>query len=166
MLGAQHFTGFTRRAVEALLNYDFPGNIRELQNLIERGVIYAEDGRAIDAGHMFRRGELLRTDVFSLGSKGGLQQWSDKEVALDGTQSRKTSATTSAADHHSLIVRALENGGGLKQLESNAYDAALAKTRGNVSAAARLLGITRAQLDYRLGKRCSGSRKRLSHARA
>jgi hypothetical protein len=72
--------------------------------------------------------------------------------------------TTSAADHHSLIVRALENGGGLKQLESNAYDAALAKTRGNVSAAARLLGITRAQLDYRLGKRRSGSRKRLARA--
>lgn len=162
----RHFTGFTRRAVEALLNYDFPGNIRELQNLIERGVIYAEDGRAIDAGHMFRRGELLRTDVFSLGSKGGLQQWSDKEVALDGTQSRKTSATTSAMDHHSLIVRALENGGGLKQLENNACDAALAKTRGNVSAAARILGITRAQLDYRLGKRRSGSPKRLSHARA
>jgi hypothetical protein len=69
-----------------------------------------------------------------LGSKGGLQQWSDKEVVLDGTQSRKTSATTSAADHHLLIVRALENGGGLKQLESHSYDAALAKSGGNVSA--------------------------------
>lgn len=106
---------------------------------------------------MFRRGELLRTDVFSLGSKGELQQRSEKEAAVDGAQSRKTSAATSAGDHHSLIVRALENGGGLKQLESHAYDAALERTGENVSAAARLLGITRAQLDYRLARR-SGSR--------
>jgi DNA-binding NtrC family response regulator len=27
----RRFTGFTRRAVEALLNYSYPGNIRELQ---------------------------------------------------------------------------------------------------------------------------------------
>jgi len=25
-------------AIELLMNYDFPGNIRELQNIIERGV--------------------------------------------------------------------------------------------------------------------------------
>jgi transcriptional regulator with GAF, ATPase, and Fis domain len=28
--------GFTQRAVRAMLHYPFPGNIRELQNLIER----------------------------------------------------------------------------------------------------------------------------------
>jgi two-component system, NtrC family, response regulator HydG len=66
----RRFTGFTRRAVEALLNYNYPGNIRELQNLIERGVIYAEEGGAIDSVHMFRRRELIRNDVFALGSGG------------------------------------------------------------------------------------------------
>ena len=66
----RRFTGFTRRAVEALLNYNYPGNIRELQNLIERGVIYAEEDGAINSVHMFRRGELIRNDVFALGSGG------------------------------------------------------------------------------------------------
>ncbi|RYF61114.1 MAG: sigma-54-dependent Fis family transcriptional regulator, partial [Comamonadaceae bacterium] len=46
--------GFSAQAVRALLHYEWPGNIRELLNLIERGVISAEDGCAIDVHHMFR----------------------------------------------------------------------------------------------------------------
>ena len=41
---------------------------------------------------------------------------------------------------------------GLDDLESHVYAAALAKTKGNVSAATRLLKISRAQLDYRIVK--------------
>lgn len=33
--------------IECLENYDFPGNIRELKNLIERGVILLDDGGAL-----------------------------------------------------------------------------------------------------------------------
>lgn len=32
------FSGFTRSATEALLNYDWPGNIRELKNVVERSL--------------------------------------------------------------------------------------------------------------------------------
>lgn len=46
-----------------------------------------------------------------------------------------------------------EQGVRLGELETYAYDAALAKSKGNVSAAARLLGVTSAQLDSRLAKR-------------
>jgi DNA-binding NtrC family response regulator len=35
----KHVKGASREAMEALMRYDFPGNIRELENLIERGVI-------------------------------------------------------------------------------------------------------------------------------
>ena len=151
----RQFTGFTRRAVEALLNYDYPGNIRELQNLIERGVIYADEGGATDSVHMFRRGELLRSDVFALGSEGGLQQRGGKGAAPAAGQSEEPSAAALASDPPAslaLIARAIESGARFKELESHAYAAALAKTEGNVSAAARLLGVTRAQLDYRLAK--------------
>lgn len=38
---------FTRQALSALADYDFPGNVRELENAVERGVTLAE-GEVID----------------------------------------------------------------------------------------------------------------------
>lgn len=35
--------GFTRKALEILLTYDFPGNVRELENIVERAVILTEN---------------------------------------------------------------------------------------------------------------------------
>jgi DNA-binding NtrC family response regulator len=32
-------TGFTKKAMEILMNYSFPGNVRELENIIERAII-------------------------------------------------------------------------------------------------------------------------------
>ncbi|GAI05536.1 unnamed protein product, partial [marine sediment metagenome] len=39
----REFTGFSPEAMEFLLSYDWPGNIRELENAIERAVILAKD---------------------------------------------------------------------------------------------------------------------------
>ncbi|MDH5218881.1 MAG: sigma-54-dependent Fis family transcriptional regulator, partial [Gammaproteobacteria bacterium] len=38
--------------IECLENYSFPGNIRELKNLIERGVILIDDGGALTLEHL------------------------------------------------------------------------------------------------------------------
>jgi psp operon transcriptional activator len=42
-LGRDYFPGFTKTASSALLDYDWPGNIRELKNVIERCVYLSDD---------------------------------------------------------------------------------------------------------------------------
>jgi sigma-54-dependent transcriptional regulator len=44
--------GFTPRALDSLLSYDFPGNIRELQNIVERAVLLCDDGGSIALEHI------------------------------------------------------------------------------------------------------------------
>ncbi len=149
----RHFTGFTRRAVEALLNYSYPGNIRELQNLIERGIIYAEESGAIDSVHMFRRGEQVRNDVFALGSTGALEHNLENPTSEQGTiQAPIRSGVKGKSAVDAIVHGALEQGMTFEELQSRVYSAALVKADGNVSAAARLLKISRAKLDYRLTK--------------
>ncbi len=47
----KNFTGFTSGAAELLARYPWPGNIRELKNVIERTMILAPEGE-IDAGYL------------------------------------------------------------------------------------------------------------------
>lgn len=48
-LGMEYFPGFTENAITTLLDYDWPGNIRELKNAIERSVYRASDsGEPVD----------------------------------------------------------------------------------------------------------------------
>ncbi|MGC3730950.1 hypothetical protein ACPTFJ_14025, partial [Enterococcus faecalis] len=51
--------------------YDFAGNVRELQNLIERGLIASDDGQAIDLVHLFRN-EPLPAEPYGLDDQGSL----------------------------------------------------------------------------------------------
>lgn len=43
-IGGEFFAGFSDKVEKALLNYSWPGNIRELKNVIERGVYQNGDG--------------------------------------------------------------------------------------------------------------------------
>jgi hypothetical protein len=62
------------------------------------------------------------------------------------------------AQRSDWVTAALDGGGlSLGELEGELYDAALARTGGNMAAAARLLGLTRAQLAYRVAGRRSAT---------
>jgi two-component system response regulator HydG len=131
----RHVTGFTPRAVRALLHYGFPGNIRELQNLVERGVISADDGAPIDVRHMFRREQLSEETLLAIGAHGALAPRADDGVPnlLQHLQA-------------TLGSEALP----LPELEARLLREAVEAEGGNLSAAARRLGLSRAQLAYRL----------------
>ncbi|HEX2796473.1 MAG TPA: sigma 54-interacting transcriptional regulator [Immundisolibacter sp.] len=127
--------GFTARAVEALFAYEFPGNIRELENLIERAVLLAGDGEAIDLPQLALRGGSTRPAAFALDTAGRL---SDNADAL-----RAQAAVLLAADTGRRRFDAIEHA----LLEQAVTDA-----NGNLAAAARQLGLTRRQVQLRLQK--------------
>ncbi|NQZ45230.1 MAG: sigma 54-interacting transcriptional regulator [Flavobacteriaceae bacterium] len=60
------FKRLSKRTIEALLNYNFPGNIRELENLIERAVII-ESGTTLNPGSWIPKSvaEISSTDFKS-----------------------------------------------------------------------------------------------------
>ena len=130
-LHGRKLRGFTDKAKRALLTYAWPGNIRELQNMVERGVILAPSGTRIEVEHLFTApaGEQLRE--FGLARDGGLD-----------LQRAGSTADLCAAVFNGVMT--------LEQLESMLIETAVDKAHGNLSSAARMLGLTRPQLAYRL----------------
>lgn len=124
--------GFSQAAVRALLNYAYPGNIRELQNLIERAVIAADADGLIDVHHLFTSGEALSADILTL----RLQ---------DGVGGLNLAGPAGAAPASTAVQS-------LAQTERETLERAIAASQGNLSAAARLLHTTRAKLAYRARK--------------
>jgi DNA-binding NtrC family response regulator len=129
--------GMTRKATQALLNYEFPGNIRELQNLIERGVIAADEGGLVDIPHLFRNETIPQSMIFSVTRSGGLSN-------------RETAAETRGSLLQQLCLLSNEEALSIDKLEQQLLQDAVEQANGNLSAAARLLGLSRAQLAYRL----------------
>lgn len=130
--------GVTARAMQALLVHDWPGNIREFENAIERAVILSEEGEAIDTpGLMPRPGGEWLTEVPPACLYGAMAHGSPAE----------------RGEGNSSIAQWLDRGMRLDDLEGAMISEALRRCAGNVSRAAGLLGLSRAQLDYRLRKR-------------
>ena len=144
--------GITQAATEALWAYHWPGNVRELENIIERAVILVDDGANLDVQHLFSGGEQVRDKLFHPGPDGGLvSAHQDNPQPPAGAQS--DDAPANEASPRQMLHTLMDSLGSLESLENLALDYALEQSGGNVSAAARLLKLRRAQLDYRLKKR-------------
>ena len=64
--GLPTYPGLDRRAMELLAHYDFPGNVRELRNLVERFAVLGADPSALARGHVTLErpgGHEIRTDL-------------------------------------------------------------------------------------------------------
>ena len=121
-------SGFAERAAQALVQHNWPGNVRELENLVERGVILACQGGMIEVEHLFPN--LPQAAQTSFDASGRLTELpSDQD--------------------DDLSARILDSGSSLDDVEARVLNHAVARAGGNLSRAARLLGLSRAQLAYR-----------------
>ena len=130
-LHAKKLAGFTDKAKKALLAYSWPGNIRELQNTIERGVILAQPGTRVEINHLFTSHQGSETHEVGLDVRGDLdvRGWGGSKDLCEA-----------------VLGGALT----LDEVEALLLESAARRADGNLSAAARMLGLTRPQLAYRL----------------
>ena len=125
----KRLSGLGDRALQALMRHDWPGNVRELENLVERGVILAAQGGAVELEHLFPN------------QPGARQEGVDPQGRL---------ARVLPAGENELCERIVSSGLSLEQLETRVLALAVERSGGNLSGAARLLGLTRPQLAYRI----------------
>jgi len=76
--------GLTRQTLEQLTAYDWPGNIRELQNVLERAVILSETDTFFVDGSWLKResAEPRQSSAESRKTREGLSTLSDREVEI------------------------------------------------------------------------------------
>ncbi len=126
--------GFTRAALDRLVEYDWPGNVRELENLVERLVIFSH-GNVISEHQL--PADLTQTDSGPAVRSSLL----NADGRLDATRNGERSLTAMKRAEKLLIINAL------------------ADTDGNVVQAARILGLGQATV-YRKIKSYSIQRRR------
>jgi two-component system response regulator HydG len=149
----RRLTGFTQRAVDAMLSYDWPGNVRELENVVERGVILAAENMAIDAPHLFTSGERFGEQRFALTREGKLVPSELSDLTTEPESERDVERVNRRVSDLLHGEGQIAGDVSLDEIETVLLRKAVERSEGNVSAAARLLGITRPQLVYRLKSR-------------
>lgn len=113
----------TPAAITALTRYSFPGNVRELENVLERAMALADNPARIEA--------------------------SDLRLTVDDNPVTQAAATSTPTGSGTLAGRTpLQDF--LDRAERETLELALAQTRGNRTQAAKLLGITFRSMRYRL----------------
>ena len=127
--------GMTEAAIEALTHYEWRGNIRELENVLERCMLFC-DGDVIGLEHLPRE---IRSSARAKGSAGAAE-----------SEAAEAAEAESGAD--------LQDNAGLKEVvrettarvERTLIERALLQTDGNVTHAARLLKISRKSLQTKM----------------
>jgi two-component system response regulator PilR (NtrC family) len=116
--------GLSPGALDELMRYDFPGNVRELENVLERALALSVGATEFSASDLALH-RIAPEDDSSAG------------MSIPGVAARPGAPAEPLPAY-------------LDRLERDAILAALAKTGFNRTAASRLLGITFRQLRYRM----------------
>ena len=126
--------GLSDKALDLCMRYPWPGNIRELENVIERGVILTDNNETISQDFLFAAPPPDTGDASS-------------HCLDDGGNITQSSAVTGDWSDD-ILTRQIS----LDEVESTLIQKAMKQANNNVSGAARLLGLTRPALAYRLKK--------------
>ncbi|GGC08139.1 sigma-54-dependent Fis family transcriptional regulator [Oxalicibacterium flavum] len=139
----------TDEALAALQRYAFPGNVRELENILERALAFSVEGR-IEAADLLLKGAAVNPAV-QLDDDGDARLLQAAAV----TKVEEEAVPYRVADDHSVPVLAdtelpASLPDHLDSVEREVICRALARTRFNRTQAAELLGISFRQLRYRM----------------
>ncbi|MET1115774.1 MAG: sigma 54-interacting transcriptional regulator [Comamonas sp.] len=137
------------QAREVLLSYGWPGNIRELENVLERAVILCPDGTPIQASHLGEVAKKCRAVQAALSQVQALVQIGTPTLGPPAAAST-ASAWRGVDDWASQVIQ--NRVGSLNAVKDALLRAALRHNNDNLSLAAANLGMTRAQLSYHLKK--------------
>jgi len=136
----KRITHITDSALEVMLRYNWPGNVRQLENVVERACVLAE-GESITLAELPR--ELLQgqpTIVMDSKPRPG------QGIAL---------GNLTPSSREPLVPKILEPAGAFREdkgSESDRLKQALGTTNGNKAEAARLLGMPRSTFFSKLKK--------------
>lgn len=131
-IGQPPFT-LDKNAHQAWMNYTFPGNVRELRNIVIR--LSAKNGGG----------------VVSLGQlQAEFDPMAGENLTEGGTLLNDVQAMTRLAENHLQAESSVNLEQLLRRWEKSYVDAALHLTHGNLSQAARLLGVNRTTLYGRM----------------
>ena len=121
------YQGFSKKAQDILMNYSWPGNVRQLKNVMER---------------------ISFSDIFGIIKREDLRPLLDNELIAEKSLNQESSLKLLNFDINELP----DDGINLENLLNDIIIKSLMKNDGNKTKTARYLGMSRRALHYRLNK--------------